>query len=155
MPGLGSIGLSVGGVFSPRLTQVTKADVTAATAWTTGNSPVTLFTVTGDVLFNCWGVVTTALTSTGGTGTLALGTADATGAVIAATTINSTILHVAKQIWTSTAGIQATYALPGTSGWFAISSSNIVLTIATNSMSAGGMNIFCLWIPVSAGATVV
>lgn len=136
------------------VTTVSKADVTAATAWTTANSPVTLFTVTGDVLLNCWGVVTTAMTSTGGTGTLALGTADAAGAIIAATTINGTILNVAKQIWTSTGGVQSAYALPATSGWFAVSGTNIVLAIATNNMSAGGMRINCVWVPISAGATV-
>lgn len=141
--------------FPASVTTFTKADVTAATAWTTANSPVTLFTVTGDVLLNCWGVVTTAMTSTGATGTLALGVADAAAALIAATTINGTILNVAKQIWTSTGGVQTAYALPGTSGWFAVSSSNIVLTIATNNMSAGGMRLNCIWIPISAGATVV
>ena len=34
----------------PRTVSFTQADVTAGTAWTTGNSPVTVFTVTGDVL---------------------------------------------------------------------------------------------------------
>lgn len=155
MSGLGGGGLSVGSFGTPNLTTFAKADVTAATAWTTGNSPVTIFTVTGDVLINCWGVVTTAMTSTGANGTLALGTVGATGTIIAATTVDGTILHTAKFIWASTAGAAPIYALPATSGWFVVSSTNVVLTIATNSMSAGGMTIYGIWIPISSGASVV
>lgn len=141
--------------FAPRFTSFTKADVTAGTAWTTGNSPVTVFTVTGDVLLTCWGAVTTAMTSTSNTGTLALGFSGGTGDLIAATTVDGTILHTAKFIWTSNAGAKLSYPLPGTSSWYAVSGSNVILTVATNSMSAGGMTIYCAWIPVSAGASVV
>ncbi len=147
--------LSGGAQQLPRITKFTKADVTAATAWTTGNSPITIFTVTGDVLVKCWGVVTTILTSTGGTGTLSLGTPDAVTALIGTTSVNGTILHTVKYIWASTAGAATIYALPGTDSWYAVSGTNIVLTVATNSMTAGGMNIYCQWIPISAGASVV
>lgn len=141
----------------PRLTTYTKADVTAATAWTTGNSPVTIFTVTGDVLItNIYGVVTTALTSASNNGTIALGVSGATGGFIAATTLDATILHTAGFIWTTTGGILKIYSVPGSGAPFAVgTNTNIILTIATNSASAGGMTIYCQWIPMSAGATVV
>lgn len=147
--------LRAASVFQPRVTTFTKADVTAVTAWTTGNSPLTIFTVTGDVLLTCWGAVTTAMTSTGANGTLALGFSGGTGDLIAATTVDGTILHTAKFIWASNAGAKLSYPLPGTSSWYAVSGSNVILTVATNSMSAGGMTIYCAWIPISAGATVV
>lgn len=153
MGSLGGGGLSIGS--DVQVATYTKADVTAVTAWVTGNSPITVFTVTGTVLLTCFGVVTTALTSTGANGTLALGTADAAGAIIAATTVNGTILHTAGQIWTSTGGVQTIYALPASGAWFAVSGSNIVLTIATNSMTAGGMTLYCIWTPLSTGAGVV
>ncbi len=149
--------MNFGGVtFSPRVTALTKADVTAggATAWTTANTGLTLFTVTGDVLLNVWGAVTTPLTSTGANGTLAVGTAASTGGIIAATTVDGTKLHTAKYIWASTAGTPDILTLPNTSGWYAVSGTNIVLTIATNSMSAGGMTLYCIWMPISSGASV-
>lgn len=151
-------GLGMGGGISftlpYQLATFTKADVTVATAWTTGNSPVTLFTVSGTVLMTAFGVVSTSMTSTGATGTLALGVAGNTGVIIAATTVNGTILNVANQVWASTAGVAPGYSLPNTGGWFAVAG-NIILTVATNSMSAGGMTLYCPWIPLSAGASVV
>ncbi len=59
-----------------------KADVSAANssgAWTTGNSPITLFTVTGLVIMRVYGRSTTLVTSTSNTGTLALGITGTTG----------------------------------------------------------------------------
>lgn len=144
-----------GSIFQPRVTVFTKADVTAATAWTTGNSPITLFTVTGDVLINVGGVVTTALNSTGNTGTLAVGVSGLTGALIAATTVDGTKLHTAGFTWTDTNGNQRAFAMPGTTGWYLVSGSNIILSIATNSMTSGGMTLYAIWIPLSAGASVV
>jgi hypothetical protein len=32
---------------------------------------------------------------------------------------------------------------------------NVILTIATNNMTAGAANLYMDWIPISAGATVV
>src|SRR3990167_6367725 len=62
------------------------------TAWTTGNSPITLWTVTGTIrILNVYGKVgATAFTSTAGTGTLAIGIAASTGQFLAATTANGT-----------------------------------------------------------------
>lgn len=147
--------LRAASVFNPRVTVFTKADVTAATAWTTGNSPVTIFTVTGTVLITCFGVVTTGLTSTSNNGTLSLGVAGTVTTPIGTTTVDGTKLHTAGFVWADTNGNAKIVAMPGTSGWYAVSGSNIILTVATNSMTAGGMNIYALWIPVSSGATVV
>lgn len=147
--------LRAASVFSTRVSIFSKPDVTVATAWTTGNSPVTIFTVTGTVLITCAGVVTTPLTSTGNTGTLALGVLGTTGGIIAATTVDATKLHTAGFVWADTSASAKIVALPATSSWFIVSGSNIILTVATNSMTAGGMDIYATWIPLSAGANVV
>lgn len=141
------------GVFNPNVTIFSKPDVTAATAWNTGAIPI--FTVTGTVLMTCAGAVTTAMTSTGANGTIALGVTGSVAAFIAATTVDGTKLHVAKQIWVDTAGISYAVALPGTSSWYMVSGTNVILTVATNNMASGGMDIFAMWTPLSAGATVV
>lgn len=135
----------------------TKADVTAATAWTTANSGLTLFTVTGAVLCRIYGVTTTLLTSTSNTGTLAVGITGTTGLFIAATTANGSTNFIANSIWLDNAPTVKGKALPTLSNTLnvALSNANVILTIATNNMTAGAMKLYCDWIPVSPGATVV
>lgn len=140
--------------FTVRTTIFSKPDITVAPAWTTANSPVTIFTVTGTVLITCAGVVTTPLTSTSSTGTLALGVTGTTGGIIAATTVDGTKLHTANFVWGDATASSKIVALPATTGWFIVSGSNIILTVATNNMTAGGMDIYAMWLPLSAGATV-
>lgn len=136
-----------------------KADVTNGTttlAWTTANSGLILFTVTGSVLARVYGVVTaTGLTSTGTTGTLAVGNAGNTSLFLGTTTANGTNL-VANTVWLDTAPTVNGKVLSAANlTWALVNGGTIILTIATNNMTAGGMTLFCDWIPVSAGATVV
>ena len=124
-------------------------------AWTTANSPVTLFTVTGTVMCRVFGTVgATAFTSTAGTGTLALGVTGATGAFIAATTANNTTNFVANAAWVDTTPAVTAEALASSSGWF-LTTGDIILTIATNNMTAGAAHVYCQWIPVSTDGAVV
>jgi hypothetical protein len=140
------------GYNTTKFTQPTVASATPV-AWTTGNSPVALWTVTGSVLARVYGVVgATPFASTATTGTLAVGVAGATGVFLAATTANGTNL-VANTAWidnapTVTAKIMASAAWVLTTG-------NIILTVAVNSMTAGAIVMYCDWIPVTAGASVV
>lgn len=138
-------------------TVFTKADVTAATAWTTANSPVTIFTVTGAILCRVYGVTTTALTSAGpGTGTLALGITGTTGLFIAATTANGSTNFILDGVWVDNAPTVKAKQLPSIiDTWVVLSNANVILTVATNNMTAGGMNLYCDWLPLTAGATVV
>lgn len=147
--------LRAASVFTPRTTIFSKPNVTTATAWTTANTGLTIFTVTGTVLMTCSGVVTTPFTSTGANGTLALGVAGTTGGFIAATTVDGTKLGTAGFVWADATASSRMASIPGTSSWFIVSGSNVVLAIVTNSMTAGGMDIYGMWIPLSAGATVV
>ena len=148
------IGVGAGG-YAFNTTKYAQPTIQSATptAWTTGNSPVTLFTVTGTVLARVYGVVgATPFTSTGGTGTLAVGVAGATGAFIAASTANGTTNFVANAAWVDATPTLTAEAIPATA-WTLVTG-NIILTIATNSMTAGAVTMYCDWIPVSTGASV-
>lgn len=140
-------------------TVFTKADVTAATAWTTANSPITIFTVTGTVKCRIYGVVgSVAFNSAGGppgTGTLALGIASSTGFFMAATTANGTTAFPANAPWADATVTALAHIEVSPNSLNTYLSTNVILTIATNNMTAGSMSIFCDWIPVTAGATVV
>ena len=136
-------------------TSKTYADVSQPTAWTTANSPITLFTVTGAVLCRVYGVVgATPFASTASTGTLAIGITGTTGLLIAATTANGTNL-VANTPWFTTAPTILGIALSvEVLTYDMVNGANIILTIATNNITAGAVVMYCDWIPVSAGATV-
>jgi hypothetical protein len=141
-----------------RTTTYTQPTLASATpvAWTTANSPVTIFTVTGSVICRVYGVVgATAFTSTGSTGTLALGISGTTGLFIAATTANGTNF-IANSVWIDTAPTVLGKALPTLSATLNVllANANIILTVATNSMTAGAVVVYCDWFPVSAGASV-
>jgi protein-S-isoprenylcysteine O-methyltransferase Ste14 len=134
------------------LTRFSKPDVTQPVAWTTANSPVTIFTVTGTVLMWCFGVVTSSITSTGGTGTLALGVSTNTTLFTAATTANGTNF-AAGHVWTTTTTTRGN-VLQNTGNWALVNDTTVQLTVATNNMTAGGMTIYALWRAISVGATV-
>ena len=70
-------------------------------------------------------------------------------------TVDGTILHTAAFVWASTAGNTKALAVPSSGAPIAVgTSTNIILTVATNSMTAGGMIIYCMYIPLSSGASV-
>ncbi len=126
----------------------------AGTDWTTSTSPVTLFTVTGDVMIQLVGIVQgTAFTSTSSDGTLEIGTTEDINGIIAQTIANGTQL-AATDVWvdsTPSVDVEA-----NSSNWFYIGGgADIILTIATNSMTAGAMEIYCHWYPVSSDGQVV
>lgn len=142
--------------FGYKTTTYTQPTLASATpvAWTTGNSPVTLFTVTGSVLARVYGVVgATAFTSTGGTGTLAVGVASTTGVFLAASTVNGTTNFIASAAWVDTTPTVLAEVL-ASAAWV-VCTGNIILTVATNSMTAGAVVMYCDWIPLTSGASVV
>jgi len=139
---------------SPRLATHTKADVTAATAWTTANSPVALFTVTGDVLVQCFAVVTTNMTSTGGTGTLSVGIVGNTAGLLVLDTVDGTAFQ-AGDVWTLITAADDGLGQVADEWAFIGNGADINVSIATNNMTAGGMTVYCWYIPVSPAATVV
>lgn len=140
--------------YLPRVTP--KAIAAAGTTLVTGSSPVTLFTVTGVVLARVWAAITTGLTSTGTNGTLAVGVSGNTGALIAATTADGTNFPTGS-IWAGDTSptVKGEALSSGGLNGVLINASDIIVTIATNSMTAGVLTFYCEWRPVSSGASVV
>jgi hypothetical protein len=72
------------------------------------------------------------------------------------TTANGSTQLILNSIWIDATPTLLAEVLAGNAlTWVLLNNANITLTIATNSMTAGGMNLYCDWIPVSVGATVV
>lgn len=117
----------------------------------TGN-PLTLFTVTGDVLVRIFGVCTTLLTSAGG-GTLEVGVAGNTAALIALTTATEID---ANEIWSDTTPTLGVDTLASVLGpYIIVNSLNIIETTATADITAGAVRYVCLWRPLSRDGLVV
>lgn len=134
---------------------VTKATGSMASGFGTTDSPVAMFTVTGEVAVRGWGIVTTNLSSTSNTGTISLGTADSTAALIPAATADGTELQAGDVWFDSTSGTDAG-ALPDDGSWVILADgANIVMTIGTNDITGGAIDVFCEWAPISADGNVV
>lgn len=119
-----------------------------------GVGTVSAFTVTGDVRVRVWGVVGgVAITSTCSTGTLSVGTAEAPTAILGTSTANGT-QFAATDVWVDTS--PANDAEATATDWVIIGGgADIIVTVATNAMTAGALTLYCEWEPLSAGATVV
>jgi len=107
----------------------------------------TLFTVTGAVLVNVFGICTTDVT---GSGTGEVGSANNTAALIAQTT--GTAID-ALEIWQNATPTTEIGAVVSTSKPIA-PSTNIILTIATNTFTAGVITFYCTWRPLSSSSNL-
>lgn len=117
-------------------------------ALTTGaTGATTLFTVTGTVGVRLFGVVSG--TDITGSGTIEAGIAGNTAALLAQTT--GTALDVGE-VW-----IDSTPAtvelLPALS--ILTAGTDIIQTIATDTLTAGTLTYYCLWFPISSDGNVV
>lgn len=133
---------------------VSKNTGSMASGFGTSDSPVTLFTVTGDVMCRVFAVVQgTPVTSVSGNGTLAIGTAESTGGIIAASNVDGT-QFAATDVWVDATPANDVEQL--TEDWFIVGGgANIILTIATADMSAGDITFYCEFKPLSADGNVV
>ena len=129
--------------------------VSSGVTYTTG-ATTTLFTVTGAVFARVWGHVTTAVTSTGDNGTITVGiTGNAAKLVPSYTAGSGTI--VAHDIL----GNAGTTAVPGddiegAGTWVYIGGGeDIIATVATNNLTAGVIDWYCEWYPISETGRVV
>jgi len=107
----------------------------------------TLFTVTGNVLVQVFGICDTSLV---GAGTFEVGVAGNTAGIIAqiadAEDLDDGDIYV-----DATPGV-GTEALPGK---FIINDgADIILTIGTADITAGVVDFYCLWRPLSSGSSV-
>lgn len=128
--------------------------VSKAYADLTGYDTAAAFTVTGDVLVNVWGVVgVTGITSTSGTTTLALGTTESTGSIIAASTVNGT-QFAATDVWVDSTPSDDSESLAERRVVIG-GGADIILTRSADDLTAGTLTLYCEWKPLSSGATVV
>lgn len=116
----------------------------------TGN-PLTLFTVTGDVLVRIFGVGTTNLA--GATATLQVGTTGNTAALIALTTATNIL---ATSLWSDASPSVRTDTLASVLGPFVIVNGNsIIETVATANITSGNVYYICMWRPLSYNGSVI
>ncbi len=125
-----------------------------ATNWTVDTHDI--FEVTGDVLVRCFGTVQDGLISNNNDGTLALGVEENTAVLIAQTIVAGVATRLATgDVWTGATSDRKALAV-GNADWFIIAGgADIILTVATNHMTAGEMTIYCEWVPLSANGNVV
>ena len=132
-----------------------KATGSMASGYATGDSPVSLFTVTGDVLVNVFGVVTTTVTSTSNTGTLEVGIAGNTAFLLPQDVVTAADF-AATDVWSDNDATVPGKVMPGSGAYYIVGGGlDIILTIATNSMTAGAISFYCLWKPLSEDGLVV
>lgn len=124
----------------------TKA-ITFVGASTGATGATTLFTVTGVVAVRIFGVVSG--TDVTGSGTIEVGISGNTASLIAQTT--GTALDVGE-IWIDNAPATVEL-LPGLS--ILAAGTDIIQTIATDTLTAGTLTYYCLWFPISSDGNVV
>ena len=118
-------------------------------AGTTGTVDAhTLFTVTGDVLIRIFATCSVNLDSDG-VATIEVGIAGNTAALLAQTTATGID---AGEVWIDNAPATIE-ALPATQ--IVTNGTDIIATIGTAAIKAGALTFYCLWRPLSSGASVV
>lgn len=118
---------------------------TFAAATTGAVGAHTLFTVTGYCLVNIFGICLTDVT---GSGTGEVGTANNTAILIAQTT--GTAID-ANEVWQNATPTTEVGAVVSTSKPIV---SSILLTIATDTFTAGVINFYCTWRPLNKTSSV-
>lgn len=116
------------------------------------SDPLTLATVTGDVLVRIFGVCTTDLA--GATATLSVGVAGNAAVLIAQTTATDID---ANEIWLGAApaavGVDALADVPGP--FIVANGLDIIETVGTTSITAGALYYVVLWKPLTHGSSLV
>lgn len=119
---------------------------TFAAATTGAVGAHTVFTVTGNCLVQVFGVCDVNLT---GTGTIELGVTGNTAGLIAQTT--ATDLDDGE-IWIDATPEVGVAAIP--SSFILNDGNDIILTVGTGTVTAGAVDIYCLWRPLSSNANI-
>lgn len=117
--------------------------------------PYTLFKVDGDVIISdFWGVANVAVVSDSNTGTLEVGVAGNTAKLIAQTTAGSGTIAIGDVI--VDAGSEPGVDVNAHSGakHYIANGADIIETLATNNLTAGQIDWYCVWAPAEPGAQV-
>ena len=131
-----------------------KIAVKATGDLTSFGATLALFTVTGDVLLRITASVDVAVTSTSGTTTLEVGVAGNTGSLCVNDAVDNTAFDVGDS-WTLATAADANGAL-GTPAFSVVGNSvGVILTGNVDDITAGDIDFYCEWIPLSADGNVV
>ena len=118
-------------------------------------STFTIFTVTGDILVTCIGVIDAAVTSVSNLGSISLGIAGGTGVLLGADTVDATAFAV-DDVWTIGAGADNGSAIfDHDAGRVIAGGANINLFRITQNLTAGDIDFYAYWRPLSANGNVV
>lgn len=131
-----------------------KSTGSMASGFGTSDSPVTLFTVTGDCLVRMAASVDAAVTSTSSNGTLEVGVAGNTACLLVQDVADGTAFAIGDS-WTLTTGADANGAQLADEWVLVGDGVDIVLTIATNDMTAGDIDFYCHYLPLTSGSSIV
>jgi hypothetical protein len=104
-----------------------------------------------------FGTVQTLLVSTSNNGTLAVGVTGNTGSFLAATTVDGTNFPTGS-VWAGDTSptVKSEVFSACALNWAPIAGgADIIATIATNSLTAGALTLYCQYIPLSTSARVV
>lgn len=107
----------------------------------------TLFTVTGNVLVRVWGICDTNIA---GAGTVEVGVVGNTAGLIAQIADAENLDD--GDNWVDATPEVGVSALPGT--FIVNDGADIILTIGTTALTGGVVDFYCLWRPLSSGASV-
>jgi hypothetical protein len=145
-------------VFDPLMKTATYTCASAATFLTLANSPRTMFTVSGPIIFRLVGYVPTTMTSTAAAGTLSVGIAGATTSIIGASGVDGTNFQ-AGHTWVNNVSTAAAQPLLNqvVSTWhtaYSPTSLDIILTVGTADMTAGALNVVMQYYKLSSSTTV-
>ncbi len=110
----------------------------------------TLFTVTGDVVVRVFGICTDLLDETGATATIEVGVTNLTAGIIAQ--VNATAID-ANEIWHDGTPDAIVDTYPAQK--VVPNGLDIIQKIAGNTVKQGLLTYYCVWEPLSSGATVV
>lgn len=123
-------------------------EITYVASTTGATGATTLFTVTGTVAVRVFAICSTLLDQTGATATLEVGITGNTAAVIAQTA--ATAID-AGEIWYGTnpptVGVMPNQLI--------LAGTDIIQTIAGNTVKEGVLTYYCLWYPISSNGNVV
>lgn len=144
---VGTLTTSVGTQLGTGLLQLGGTPATKTITYT-GAVSYTAFTVTGAVAVKVIGYITTVLSNHGDT--TSVGTATSAAGLIAATA--GTAMQTQYQIWVDNAPSKFE-TFP--SGYSIIGDGEDITVVGTANLAAGVVELYCYYIPLSSGATVV
>lgn len=120
---------------------------TFVTGTTGATGAHTLFTVTGNCLVQVFGICDTDLT---GAATIEVGVAGNTSGLLAQIA-NATTLDDGE-VWISDTPATGVAALPGS--FIVNDGADIILTVGSTAVTAGVIDFYCLWRPLSSDANI-